>query len=263
MRPMILLSALVLGCVVGTGAGAHAEVQISAETFTIANGKTSPTTMYFAADRLKMDLDKIAIIYRGDTGTVFNVMKDQHKYIAFDPATQQRMGAMMSAMQDQMRQRMQSMPEAQRKQMEAALARTGTQESKPSSPFEKTGKSKTVGSWSCQVFRKSLAAGMTIESCFAPLSAVGLTHDDLAALKGLMEGMRKTLPKVGDMNSMNLDAQAQEIGFEGFPVETVTSAQGVTQSTSIVKSVQHVSVPADTFELPAGYTKQEMPSFGK
>ena len=51
---------------------------------------------YFAADRLKMDMGSIAVIYRADTGAVFNIMKDQKKYIAFDPATQQRMGAMMS-----------------------------------------------------------------------------------------------------------------------------------------------------------------------
>ncbi len=264
MRPMILLTALVLGgAVAPAGLCAHAEVRISAETFTAMSGKTSPTTMYFGADRLKMDVEKIAVIYRGDTGTVFNVMKDQHKYIAFDQATQQRMGAMMSAMQDQMRQRMQSLPEAQRKQMEAALGRAGAPESKAATPFEKTGKSKTVGAWTCQVFRKSLAGGMTIESCFAPLNAVGLTHDDLAALKGLMERMRKTLPKFGEMNSMNLDAQTQEIGFEGFPVQTITSAGGVTQTTSVVKSVEHVSLPADTFELPAGYAKQEMPGIGK
>jgi len=234
---MILLSALVFGWVVATaGGGARAEMQISQEIVKATGGKTSSMTMYFAADRLKMDLDKIAIIYREDTGAVISVMKDQHKYMVIDPAAQQRMAAMMPA----------------------------AQESKPSSPFEKTGKSKTVGPWSCQVFRKSLANGMTIEACFALLSAIGLTHDDMTAFKGLTTRMQKALPKFGDGNNMNFEEQAQQIGFEGLPVETVTSAQGVTQTTSIVKSVQHVSsLPPDTFELPAGYAKQEMPSFGK
>ncbi len=264
MRPMFLLSALVLGCVVATAGGAHAEVQISAETFNAGKGETTPTTMSFSADRLKMDLDKMAIIYRADTGTVFNVMKDQHKYFVLDPAAQQRMAAKMSEMQEQLRQRMASMPEAQRKQMEAAMGKVGMPESKPAAaPYETTGKCKTVGAWSCQVFRKSLSNGMTIESCFAPLSAVGLTHDDLAALKSLTERMQKTMPKFGDMNSFSGDAQTKEIGFEGFPVETIMLADGAARTTSTVKSIQHVSLPADTFELPAGYAKQEMPGFGK
>jgi hypothetical protein len=267
MRSKIWLSALVFGCAAATGGGARAEVQISMETS--ANGKNTPMTVYFAADRLKMDMDRIAVIYRADTGAVFSIMKDQKKYIAFDAATQQRMSSMMSAMQQQMRQRMKSLPEAQRKQMEAAIAKAGMQEPrpdsalKPGSAYEKTGQSKTVGAWSCRVFRKALAGGVTIDSCFAPLSAVGMKHEDLAAFKGLMEQMRKTLPKSGDMNSLNLNDQAQEIGFEGYPVETVTSAQGAPQTTSTVKSIQHVSLPADTFELPAGYAKQEIPSFGK
>ncbi len=267
MRSMVWLSALVLGCAAATADGAHAEVQISMETST--NGKITPTTMYFAPDRLKMDMGSIAVIYRADTGTVFNIMKDQKKYMAFDPATQQRMGAMMSAMQEQMKQRMKSLPEAQRKQMEAAMTKAGMQgpkpdtAPKPDAAYVKTGQSKTVGAWSCQVFRKSLAGGVTIDSCFAPLSAVGLTHEDLAAFKGLMERMRKSLPESDDKNSLSLNDQTQEIGFEGFPVETVTIARGAPQMTSTVKSIQHVSVPADTFELPAGYAKQEMPSFGK
>ena len=222
---------------------------------TFANGKITPTTMYFAANRLKMDMGSIAIIYRADTGAVFNIMKNEKKYMAFDPATQQRMGAMRSAMQEQMRQRMKSLPEAQRKQMEAAMGKAGMQgpkpdtAPKPGAAYVKTGQSKTVGAWSCQVFRKSLAGG--------------LTHEDLVAFKGLMEWMRKSLREFDDKNSLSLNDQTQEIGFEGFPVETVTIALGAPQMTSTVKSIQHVSVPADTFELPAGYAKQEMPSFGK
>lgn len=267
MRATMWLFALVLGCAAASAGGAHAEVQISMETF--AGGKITPTTLYFAADRLKMDMGSIAVLYRADAGAVFNLMKDQKKYMTFDATTQQRMAAMMSQMQEQMKQRMKALPEAQRNRMEAAMAKAGMPGQKPDAApapdaaYVKTGQSKTVGAWSCQVFRKTLAGGATLDSCFAPLAAVGLTHDDLAGFRGLMEGMRKSLPKSGEMNGLNLSDQTKEIGFEGFPVETVTSPQGAPQMTSTVKSIQHVSLPADTFELPAGYTKQEMPDFGR
>ena len=167
MRSMVWLSVLVLGCAAATADGAHAEVQISMETST--NGKITPTTMYFAPDWLKMDMGSIAVIYRADTGTVFNIMKDQKKYMAFDLATQQRMGAMMSAMQEQMKQRMKSLPEAQRKQMEAAMTKAGMQgpkpdtAPKPDAAYVKTGQSKTVGAWLSlpEAQRKQMEAAMT------------------------------------------------------------------------------------------------------
>jgi hypothetical protein len=256
MRPIIPLLAMALGIVAASAA--QAEVQISGETFNAASGETVHTTMYFAADRLKIDTEKTAVIYRDDTGTIYNVMKDRRQYMVLDPAAQQRMAAMMSATQDRMRQQMQSMPEAQRKQMEAS-GMAGLAAPKPNSPYKKTGQSKVVGPWSCQVFRKLLGSGMTVDSCFAPISAVGLTHDDLVALKALTERMRKAMPQSAQMNSMDPDAQTQEIGFEGFPVETVISADGTPRTTSTMKAVQHLSLPADTFEVPAGYTRQEMP----
>jgi hypothetical protein len=154
------------------------------------------------------------------------------------------------------------MPEAQRKQMEAG-GMPGMMQPKPDSPYVKTGQNKMVGAWPCQVFRKSLAGSTTIDACFAPLSTVGLTHNDLAALKNLMERMQKAVPMASAMNSTDFDRQTQEIGFEGFPVETVTSVNGAPHTTSIVKSVQHLSLPADTFELPAGYAKQEMHGIGQ
>jgi hypothetical protein len=256
MRPIIPLLAIALG--ITAASAAQAEVQISSETFNAASGKTSQINMYIAADRLKMDMENMAVIYRDDTGTVYNVMKDRHQYMAFDQATQQRMAAMMSAMKDQMRQQMQSMPEAQRKQMEAS-GMAGMAAPKPDGPYKKTGQSKVVGAWSCQVFRKLLGSGMTVDSCFAPVSAIGLTHGDLTALKALTERMRKAMPQSAQTNSMDIDAQTQEIGFEGFPVETVISANGTLRTTSTMKSVQHLSLPADTFEIPAGYTRREMP----
>jgi hypothetical protein len=260
MHRMIPLSALALGLMMTSAA--RADVQISSESINATTGKTSPMTMSFTADRLKMDTGAIAVIYRGDTGTIYNVMKDRHQYMAIDSAAQQRMSATMSAMQQQMRQQLQSLPEAQRKMVEAR-GMPGTAQPPPDSPYVKTGQTKMVGSWSCQVFHKTLEGGMMVDACFAPVSTVGLTRDDMTVLRKLTERMQKAMPTVGAMNDMNFDKQVQEIGFEGFPVATVTSLNGAPRTTSTMKSVQHLTLPADTFDLPAGYTRQDMPGIGK
>jgi hypothetical protein len=257
---MIPLSAVALGLMMTCAA--HADVQISSDSINAGTGKTNSVNMYLAADRMKMDMGTTEMIYIDDIGTVYTVMKDRHQYMVLDPATQQRMAAMMSGMQDKLRQQMAAMPEAQRKQMEARGMGAAMQP-KPDSAYVKTGEGKTVGSWSCQVFRKTLGSGSTIDACFAALSTVGLTQDDLAVLRKLAQRMQKTLPTAGAMGSMDFDRQTQEIGFEGFPVQTVTSMNGAPSTTSTMTSVQHLTLPADTFEVPAGYTRQEMPGLGK
>ncbi len=259
MRPMIPLSAVALVLIMTCAA--HADVQISSETVNASTGKTSSMNMYLTADRMKMDLGTTEMIYNDDTGTVYNVMKDRHTYMVLDPATQQRMAAMMSGMQDKLRQQMAAMPEAQRKQLEARMG--AMTQPKPDSPYVKTGESKTVGSWSCQVFRKTLGSGSTIDACFAPLSTIGLTRDDLAVFKKLAVRMQQTMPTAGAMGGLDFDKLRQEVGFEGFPVQTVTSMNGTPRTTSTMKSVQHLTLPADTFDLPTGYTRQEMPGLGK
>jgi len=256
MRPMIPLSAVALGLMMTSAA--HADVKISSESINARDGKTSPVTMYFTADRLKMDMDTMAMIYRDDTGTIYTVMKRQRQYMVMDPATQQRMAAMMSGM----RQQMQSLPEAQRKQIEAR-GMPGVTQPPPDSPYVKTGQSKVVGSWSCQVFHKSLGNGSTVDACFAPLGTIGLTRDDLAVLRKLSERMQKMIPTAGAMGGMDFDRQAREVGFEGFPVQTETTINGAQRTTSTLKSVEHLALPADMFEVPAGYAKQEMPGLGR
>lgn len=256
MRPMIPLSAMALGLMLTSAA--HADVKISSESIDAKDGKTSPVTMYFTADRLKMDMDTTEMIYRDDTGTIYTVMKRQHQYMVLDSATQQRMAAMMSGM----RQQMQSLPEAQRRQIEAR-GMPGVTQPPPDAPYVKTGQSKVVGSWSCQVFHKSLGNGTTVDACFAPLGTIGLTRDDLVVLRKLSERMQKTMPTAGAMGGMDFDRQAREVGFEGFPVQTETTLNGAQRTTSTLKSVEHLSLPADTFEVPAGYTKQEMPGLGR
>ena len=256
MRPMIPLSAVALGLMMTSAA--HADVKISSESINARDGKTSPVTMYFAADRLKMDMDTTEMIYRDDTGTIYTVMKRQRQYMVMDPATQQRMAAMMSGM----RQQMQSLPEAQRKQIEAR-GMPGVTQPPPDSPYVKTGQSKVVGSWSCQVFHKSLGNGSTVDACFAPLGTIGLTRDDLAVLRKLSERMQKMIPTAGAMGGMDFDRQAREVGFEGFPVQTETTVNGAQRTTSTLKSVEHLALPADMFEVPAGYAKQEMPGLGR
>jgi hypothetical protein len=266
MRNGLPLSVPVAVLVAALGNSAFAAVAITSQAVT-ADGKSSQHTIYVTPDRAKFDMDRIAVIIRTDTGKMVNLMKERHEYMEIDP---KQIGARMADAQAQMQQRLQSMPEAQRKQIEAMMAQHGM----PGAPapgaaapapattsYEKAGQTKTVGAWSCQVFHYKKNGELAADLCIAPTAAVGLTKDDLAAFHTIAETVGKMLPAGGSRDNamMDFDAMTRQIGFVGMPVETVTYLGGKVFTTAVVKSVDHAPLAPDLFEVPAGYTKREMP----
>ncbi len=245
---------------------ALAAVRITSEAVT-AGGKTDEHTIYLTPARVRVDSEGSAIIFRTDTGKMLRLSKDKHEYIEIDP---KEIGARVSAVQAQMQQRLQAVPEAQRKQIEAMLAQHGVAGGQPKQQaagvvYEKTGQTKTVGSWTCQVFHQKRAGDLAADVCIAPAAAVGLTRDDLAALRAISDMIRKSLPDAALHNAalMDFEGQTRQIGFEGIPVESVVYRGGKSQVTTTVKSVDHAQIPADLFEVPAGYTRKEIPGLGR
>ena len=61
------------------------------------------------------------------------------------------------------------------------------------------------------------------------------------------------------MAQLDFDAIKQQIGFEGFPVQTTFStSDGQRTIQTTLKSAKHEDPPAGTFDLPAGYTREDM-----
>jgi hypothetical protein len=49
------------------------------------------------------------------------------------------------------------------------------------------------------------------------------------------------------------------IGHDVLPVRWVSFGNGERKGETVVKSIERTTLPPDTFEVPAGYTKREMP----
>jgi hypothetical protein len=61
------------------------------------------------------------------------------------------------------------------------------------------------------------------------------------------------------MAQFDPDSIKQQIGFDGFPVQTTFNAPGGQHAVqTTLKSVTHEDPPAASFELPAGFTRQDM-----
>jgi hypothetical protein len=241
-------------------AGARADVTVTSET-TGADGVASPRTMYLTADRIKVDMPRVALIFEIAAGKMINVMKEKKQYMEIDVKA---LGARVNDATAMLKQRLDSMPEAQRKLIETIMAKHGDlpgAQKAVVTTYEKTGESKTIGAWPCDMFQLKRNGKLVADLCIAKADAVGLTADDLAALHNLAATMVKSLPEGITRNGavMDFDEQSKQIGFAGIPVEIALHLNGAVFSTTIVKSIDHAAIAPDTFVIPAGYAKKNMP----
>ena len=104
--------------------------------------------------------------------------------------------------------------------------------------------------------------GPASDFCMAKLSDLGLSRDDLksfVAFGTFMSQMGGTGTQRSPMATIDFDAMKKQIGFDGFPVRTShSSPDGSHNVETTLKSIQHQDPPAGTFDLPAGYTRQDM-----
>ena len=252
----ILAAALIAAPV----AGAYADVTIVSET-TGADGVASPRTMYLTADRIKVDMPKVALIFEIAAGKMVNVMKEKKQYMEIDVKA---LGARINEATAMMKERLDSLPEAQRKLVETMMAKRGGlpgAQKAVATTYEKTGEIKTIGAWPCDMFHLKRDGKLVADLCIAKADAVGLTADDLAALHNLAATMVKSLPEGVTRNGavMDFDEQSKQIGFAGIPVEIALHLNGEALSTTVVKSVDHAAIAPDTFAIPASYAKKNMP----
>ncbi|HUZ75613.1 MAG TPA: DUF4412 domain-containing protein [Stellaceae bacterium] len=228
-------------------------------------------TIYLEADHLRMTRPDGSMIYREDLKKVWSIDDAHHSYREITAETMQQMQAAMSQAKTRMEQQLKSLPEDQRKRIEAMMQQQGMGQSPAAAPppmtYEKVGAARTVGKWSCTPFRvkggpEPSDSGHE-EYCIARLKDVGLTRDDLKPLVSLGKFMQQMGPGGRAAQAFDLDAQTKAIGFEGLPVQTTRySSDGKVEFQTTITDVAQKSVPANSFDLPAGYVKQEM-SFGR
>jgi hypothetical protein len=262
MRAFILTGGLLATVTAGTGAMAATVITLDQSV----NGQPGrPQVMYLDTDKLRMSSPDNDMIYRGDQSKVWIVRPQDKAYIELTPEGMAQMKAQMDQMQAQMQQRMASMPPEQRKQMEAMMAGRGMGPNAPAKPqitYTKAGEPKKVGDYSCTPFTVTMTAGPASDFCIASLSDLGLTRDDLKSFVGFgqfMSQMGGTGTQRSPMASLDFDSMKQQIGFDGFPVETAFKApDGRHNVDTVLKSIQHEAPPAGTFDIPAGFTRQDM-----
>jgi hypothetical protein len=269
----------VAGLVIGWCGSALAGVVVTSTQTKLDTKQASPSTLYIDADRLKIVNPDNIVIFRGDLNRLWAIDPQKRTYTEMTAETLQQMmagaNAQMAAAMAQMQAQLSKLPPEQRAQMEAMMAGrgglgglAGGRGGAPAAPqvsFIKAGGSKTVASWTCDLYRKTVNGQQEADLCLARITAVGLSAADFQVFERLSTFMAPlisspTMPKNDIMmgwNDMN-----KAVGFQAAPLDTVTYAGGKPDRQVTVNKMEHTAIPAGTYELPAGLTKQEIPGLG-
>jgi hypothetical protein len=199
-------------------------------------------------------------IFTGDAMHAINP-KDRN-YVVIDRASMKQMAATVNPALKQMQERMAAMPPEQRAQMEKMMgAHLPGMSGKPVvEEIRKTGKSGKVAGYNCSYSEVLLDGVVSSEVCVAPIGALKGSqelYDASAKLGALMEDVLKEIdaPWLKEMASRQIENYSK---LGGVPVFARSFKDGKVVRESTLQSIATQSVPATTFEVPAGFTRKEI-----
>jgi hypothetical protein len=167
----------------------------------------------------------------------------------------------------QMQQQLAAMPAAQRAMVEQMMQGRGMpgmpgmpSAAPPKVDYKQTGSDK-VGQWACTKYEGTVGGQKTMEICTVDPKEFGLTPADFAVAQQLADFLKTLLPDVADRMLVNGTAQSQ--GFSGVPVRQTSFRNGAVESMTETTEFRRETLPASTFETPAGFRKEAIPGMGR
>ncbi len=238
-----------LAAVLSAAGAAFASDDMTVVSKNTLNGKPSGnTTTYLSAEHSRMGAVGHETIIDLKTNTMTMIDTAKKTYYTVTKKDVEEMNA-------KMKERMNS-PEA-KKGMAAMQGLAG--DIADSAEVKKTGETRKVAGFTCEEWVITMSAYSTMKECVT--SEVKFPKHAYEAFKSFGESMRGSSPfaslaKSGEGLSEKMKA------IKGFPVATTSTTDIMGNKTTIeseVIEISHASIPASTWEVPAGYTKIENP----
>ena len=196
---------------------------------------------------------------------VLYVFDDKRKtYTELDKATMKKAADQAGAAMAQMQEQLKNMPPEQRAQMEKMLganmpgAMSGKQDTYEA---KDTGRNETSEGRKCRVWNLLKNGAPHEELCVVPYSSLAGKENFEKAFKELADA---AAGMTGNLPGANASIEARK-AVDGFPVRVrYFDAAGKPRGTETVMTRWlEESLPASTFEIPAGYTKKELPTMSR
>jgi hypothetical protein len=223
-----------------------------------SSGKATPFEAYYAQDgMLRVDsLDASGNVQRSEIvrdGVIWRISPEKKTYTRID---QESIKAMFGGREQQMEAMLARLPPDKRAAMEARMEKM--KQGNTDFAFTDTGKTDTVGKYSCHVWQETRTGKLFMEFCVIPADSLPDGADLAASMKKSLETVHQVLSGVPQLaNAAEHFTRMEKMG--GFPVRSrMLSPTGATESEHVLGSAQAQSLPADKFAVPPGYT-QAMP----
>ena len=259
-RPLLCLTTVLAGPLLAATAHAGAYLENVEKEL---EGTKAPATskMWFDSGRMRMERaennDTTVVILKNQT--MYTISEKTKSYGVIDKATVEQLGATMAAARKQMEARMASMPPEQRKKMEEMMAKLGQGSGpKPQRTLQKTGRTESAAGLKCTVWEVLEDGKKEEEICAAPTGSLPngeemiKTFRDLAAM---FKSFTESLGGGGMDNALWQDLDT----INGVPIITREFSEGKARSEMRLTVARKESVPASSFEVPAGYTEKKLP----
>ncbi len=257
MKRTILFSVGILGLVVSLAVAAMSQ-GLYWESKTQAMGKEVITKTSYMPGMMRVEGDKEFTVMRLDQEKMYMVHPEKKTYrvMTFAELEAQMKGTMakFDKQMEKLKEQMKDMPEEQRKMVEKMMGQNMPGKSKEGKvEVEPTGDTKTIVGRICTKY--------VIKSDGKQVAAVWATKDmkEFAFMRKDMEQYsRRFLAMQGNMGK-GIGEGINKVG--GFPME-IEIQESVTTT---VTKVETRTTPESAFEVPAGYTQEEvkMPKEGK
>jgi hypothetical protein len=201
------------------------------------------------------DADGSYVLFRD--GKLISVQPDEKRYRVIDKATMDRMGQHLADARKQMEARLAQLPPEQRAAMEQMLqGQLGAPKAAAALDARETSRSETVAGHDCKIWELYTGKTKEQELCVAAPGSLPGGDELYAAMKqvaALTEGLGAGLdPGLRDPYL----AQVQRIG--GVPILTRDFQAGKASDETRLVTVRSESLPASTFELPAGFSEEQL-----
>jgi hypothetical protein len=214
------------------------------------NGKPDGTeTQYISSEHIRTSRSEgTGMIIDLKTGVMTNIDGKNKTYFEVTKQDLQNMQAMFA----------ERMKDPKMKQAMAMMKGMATEMSS-SAEVKKTGVTRKVAGFACDEWLITMSSMMSITECVT--GDFKYPVESLQAAAEFSESMRKSMT-FGPGSKSSSDYAEKMKSIKGFPVATSTTVDaGITKTTTAmeVTEVRHESLPASTWDAPAGFRKVDNP----
>lgn len=270
MRQLICsVSACLFCCSSAVLADTTMKTDVSIDSIQAA-GSADKTMTYIKGGMVRTDtgISGTYMLYDNAAHTMTIVNPAERSYTVMDEAALQAIGSQVAKARQRMQAMLAEMPPEQRRQIEQMMgnqlgAMMGMdEEPQPEPEVRRTGETKTVNGFSCQVYTISGPDGGSY--CMASIEELDIPKSDYQTFQDMIAFTASMAKQVaGAIGAESAAGQAKAMmEIHGIPIMSHTPIAN-SHGESVLTSVSTRTLDASLFTLPEGYTQQQIPSMGE